>query len=95
MYKTVSYTQVGVGISTPVKFKCVGDMQALINVVVTGGLSAVLEYSLNGTDYVPLGGNSSITSTMDATLVFPVHSVRVRVVSGGGTAKLIVLHNGG
>lgn len=96
MYKTESFTQSGTGVGTPIAFGGRReDMRALINVVVSGTVSYDLEYSLNGTDYVPLAGLVGKASTEDATLVFPVHSVRVNVTSGTGDAKLIVLHNGG
>ena len=94
-YKTVSKTQTGVGSGAVVKFNARDDMRALINAVVTGTATYDLEYSLNGTDYVPLAGMTGKTVTDDATLVFPVHSVRVNITAGAGSVKLIVLSNGG
>lgn len=94
-YKTVSKTQTGVGASAIVYFKATEDMRALINCVVSGTVTYDLQYSLNGSDYVTLSGMSGKSATDDATLVFPVHSVRVNVTAGAGSVKLIVLSNGG
>lgn len=74
----------------PENFKC------LIHIIVSSGTPTFeVEYSINGIDFIVLNGITAQTTSLDTTLVFPVDALRVKVTSGTGIVKLIVLFNNG
>lgn len=89
--RTDSITLSQVGLGTPILINDNRDPRAAMMCIVTGTISYDLQYSLNGVDYMTLKTNAGKTASIDDTLVFPVHSVRVKVNSvSGGSVKLIV-----
>lgn len=92
---TKKVSRAGVGVTDAVLIQPVNDIRAMLVVQVTGTVSYDIQYSLDGTFYLTLNGNAGLTASGDATVVMPVHSVRVKVNSGSGSVELAVRQTDG
>lgn len=93
--ETRKVSRTGVGATDPILIKPVNDIRAILVVKVTGTVTYDIQYSLDGTFYIALNGNTGLTSSGDATVVMPIYSVRVNVTAGSGSVELAVRQTDG
>jgi hypothetical protein len=83
-------TLAAVGKSTAVRLPALANPRMTGMVIITGSPTYTVEYSLDGTNYLPLATDlTSQTVNKDFTVVFPTLDIRVDFVSGTGTVALI------
>ena len=95
---TVTLTRevTGTGYSDPIDVAPDCRVDAIGNVIVAGGATCSVQYSLNGIDWLTLTGMADKTSTDDFTVVFPIYQLRLYVsVAGAAPCKLLFRQNDG
>lgn len=93
--ETLKVSKTGVGASEAVLIKPFNDVRAVLVAKVTGTATYDIQYSLDGSFYIALNGNIGQTTSTDATVVMPVHSVRVSITAGSGSVELTVRQTDG
>ena len=85
----------GVGTTEQIQINSHDALRAMLVAEVTGTATYNIEYSLDGVFFLPFKGSAGLTASDDVSLVFPVYSVRVKIVSGTGSVKLTVRQTDG
>ena len=94
--RTLTRSVTGTGYSDPIEVAPDCRVDAIGNVIVAGGATCAVQYTLDGTHWLPLTGMESLTSTDDFTVVFPVYQIRLHVsVAGASPCLLIFRQNDG